>query len=98
MGNDGGSIPKRIELVKEKQKEVKVNPDLERIAAWFYCALSKVGCLVDLVRKVGDRSHFLHFTVFSLATSAATRCFLRPWKTLQPRRHYRVHFGQISVW
>ena len=42
MGNDGGSIPRRIELVKEKQKEVKVNPDLERVAAWFYCALSKV--------------------------------------------------------
>ncbi|CDH49891.1 upf0549 protein c20orf43 homolog isoform 1 [Lichtheimia corymbifera JMRC:FSU:9682] len=41
MGNDGGSIPRRIELVKEKQKEVKVNPDLERVAAWFYCALSK---------------------------------------------------------
>ncbi|KAI9470408.1 Rtf2 RING-finger-domain-containing protein [Zychaea mexicana] len=41
MGNDGGSIPRRIELVKEKQKEVKINPDLERIAAWFYCALSK---------------------------------------------------------
>ncbi|ORY94513.1 Rtf2 RING-finger-domain-containing protein [Syncephalastrum racemosum] len=41
MGNDGGSIPRRIELVKEKQKEVKINPDLERVAAWFYCALSK---------------------------------------------------------
>ncbi|KAG2224147.1 hypothetical protein INT45_000162 [Circinella minor] len=41
MGNDGGSIPRRIELVKEKQKQVKINPDLERIAAWFYCALSK---------------------------------------------------------
>jgi hypothetical protein len=42
MGNDGGSIPRRIELVKEKPKDVKFNPDLERIAAWFYCALSKV--------------------------------------------------------
>ncbi|KAI7907413.1 Rtf2 RING-finger-domain-containing protein [Cokeromyces recurvatus] len=41
MGNDGGSIPRRIELVKEKAKEVIINPDLERIAAWFYCALSK---------------------------------------------------------
>ncbi|KAI8982399.1 Rtf2 RING-finger-domain-containing protein [Mycotypha africana] len=42
MGNDGGSIPRRIELVKEKQRQVLLNPDLERIAAWFYCALSKV--------------------------------------------------------
>ncbi|CAO3648306.1 unnamed protein product [Cunninghamella blakesleeana] len=42
MGNDGGSIPRRIELVKEKQKEVKQNPNLQREAAWFYCALSKL--------------------------------------------------------
>ncbi|KAG1049086.1 hypothetical protein G6F43_008569 [Rhizopus delemar] len=42
MGNDGGSIPRRIELVKEKPRDVKFNPDLERIAAWFYCALSKL--------------------------------------------------------
>lgn len=42
MGNDGGSIPRRIELVKEKAKDIKLNPDLERAAAWLYCALSKV--------------------------------------------------------
>lgn len=50
MGNDGGSIPRRIELVKEKQKDVKQNPNLQREAAWFYCALSKVkGLDVELV-------------------------------------------------
>jgi hypothetical protein len=42
MGNDGGSIPRRIELVKEKAKDIKLNPDLERIALWMYCQLSKV--------------------------------------------------------
>ncbi|KAI8882321.1 DUF602-domain-containing protein [Backusella circina FSU 941] len=42
MGNDGGSIPRRIELVKEKAKDIKLNPDLERIALWMYCALSKL--------------------------------------------------------
>jgi hypothetical protein len=42
MGNDGGSIPRRIELVKEKKKETIQNPDIERRALWFYCALSKV--------------------------------------------------------
>ncbi|KAM3584674.1 Protein RTF2 [Umbelopsis sp. WA50703] len=41
MGNDGGSIPRRIELVKEKKKETIQNPDIERRALWFYCALSK---------------------------------------------------------
>ncbi|KAI9261703.1 Rtf2 RING-finger-domain-containing protein [Sporodiniella umbellata] len=42
MGNDGGSIPRRIELVKEKAKEIKLNPDLERVAQWLTCALSKL--------------------------------------------------------
>ncbi|KAL0088434.1 Rtf2 RING-finger-domain-containing protein [Phycomyces blakesleeanus] len=42
MGNDGGSIPRRIELVKEKQKDVKQNPDIERSATWLHCALSKL--------------------------------------------------------
>ncbi|GES78332.1 DUF602-domain-containing protein [Rhizophagus clarus] len=41
MGNDGGSIPKRIELVKEKQKEVRPDQNAMKIATWFYCALSK---------------------------------------------------------
>jgi hypothetical protein len=41
MGNDGGSIPKRIELVKEKQKEVRPDQNAMKIATWFFCALSK---------------------------------------------------------
>ncbi|CAG8795759.1 7543_t:CDS:2 [Dentiscutata erythropus] len=41
MGNDGGSIPKRIELVKEKQKEVRPDQNALKIAMWFFCALSK---------------------------------------------------------
>ncbi|KAG9287904.1 hypothetical protein G9A89_017499 [Geosiphon pyriformis] len=41
MGNDGGSIPKRIELVKEKKKEVRPDQNALKIATWFFCALSK---------------------------------------------------------
>jgi len=41
MGNDGGSIPKRIELVKEKQKEVRPDQNALKIATWYFCALSK---------------------------------------------------------
>ncbi|RCI04992.1 Protein RTF2, partial [Rhizopus stolonifer] len=36
------SIPRRIELVKEKARDIKLNPDLERIAQWLTCALSKL--------------------------------------------------------
>jgi hypothetical protein len=41
MGNDGGSIPKRNELVKEKQKEARPDQNAVLIATWFFCALSK---------------------------------------------------------
>jgi hypothetical protein len=47
MGNDGGSIPRRIELVKEKAKNIILNPDLERAAVWLYCALSKVSLQIS---------------------------------------------------
>jgi hypothetical protein len=51
MGNDGGSIPKRIELVKEKKKAAIQNPDIERKALWFFCALSKVST-IDPLRNI----------------------------------------------
>jgi hypothetical protein len=42
MGCDGGSIPKRSELVKTKKRQ---REDADKTAAsineWFYCALSK---------------------------------------------------------
>jgi hypothetical protein len=41
MGNDGGSIPRRNELVKEKKKDPKADERVQTIARWFYCALSK---------------------------------------------------------
>ncbi|KAF9582304.1 hypothetical protein BGW38_000388 [Lunasporangiospora selenospora] len=41
MGCDGGSIPKRDELVKQKQKKAKVNQHILNRYQWFHCALSK---------------------------------------------------------
>jgi len=49
MGNDGGSIPKRIELVKEKKKEVRPDQTALKIAIWFFCALSKVCITFNLM-------------------------------------------------
>ncbi|BGO92647.1 hypothetical protein NBRC10512_008177 [Rhodotorula toruloides] len=41
MGNDGGSIPKRVDLVKSKQKRVRED-DKDRVRQlWAFCALSK---------------------------------------------------------
>ncbi|KAI9503147.1 Rtf2 RING-finger-domain-containing protein, partial [Coemansia spiralis] len=41
MGNDGGSIPRRSEMVREKQKDEKADRKNQLIAMYFYCALSK---------------------------------------------------------
>jgi hypothetical protein len=42
MGNDGGSIPYRIDLVKTKAKEEKTDEKGLARALWLLCALSKV--------------------------------------------------------
>ncbi|XP_027566316.1 replication termination factor 2 isoform X2 [Pipra filicauda] len=41
MGCDGGTIPKRHELVKGPRKVEKVDKVAELVARWFYCALSQ---------------------------------------------------------
>ncbi|KAH6880594.1 Rtf2 RING-finger-domain-containing protein [Coprinopsis sp. MPI-PUGE-AT-0042] len=41
MGNDGGSIPDRRDLVKTKAKAEQADKVNQTKARWFYCALSK---------------------------------------------------------
>ncbi|KAM6147720.1 replication termination factor 2 isoform 2-T2 [Erethizon dorsatum] len=41
MGCDGGTIPKRHELVKGPKKVEKVDKDAELVAQWNYCTLSQ---------------------------------------------------------
>ncbi|KAJ3190376.1 Protein RTF2 [Gaertneriomyces sp. JEL0708] len=41
MGCDGGSIPRRDELVKTKKAAERADPRIQLIANWFFCALSK---------------------------------------------------------
>ncbi|RKP09963.1 Rtf2 RING-finger-domain-containing protein, partial [Thamnocephalis sphaerospora] len=63
MGNDGGSIPKRHELVKEKKKDPKADERQQAIARWFYCALSKnplrVPVVADLLGTLYNREAIL---------------------------------------
>lgn len=51
MGCDGGTIPKRSEMIKTKKKKKRDKKQDEILARWFYCALSNhelrrpvVGC------------------------------------------------------
>ena len=41
MGGDGGSIPKRAELVKTSKKKEQADKDMARDAKWSYCAISQ---------------------------------------------------------
>ncbi|KAJ9096044.1 hypothetical protein QFC21_005409 [Naganishia friedmannii] len=49
MGNDGGSIPYRIDLVKNKVKEEKQDEKALSRALWLFCALSKRPLTVPVV-------------------------------------------------
>ena len=42
MGNDGGSIPDRRDLVRSKPKAEQADKANQTKARWFFCALSKV--------------------------------------------------------
>ncbi|KAH8918581.1 DUF602-domain-containing protein [Atractiella rhizophila] len=81
MGNDGGSIPKRDDLVKNKAKSEKVDSESHTLATWFYCQLSKellrapvVSCrLGKLYNKDAVISFLLHRS--SASSTAATSSF-----------------------
>ncbi|KAF9425510.1 hypothetical protein BGZ94_007465 [Podila epigama] len=65
MGCDGGSIPKRDELVKQKQKEAKVDQNILTRVHWFSCALSKKALAAPIVScglgKLYNRDAILEF-------------------------------------
>ena len=52
MGNDGGSIPDRRDLVRTKGKAEQADKANQTRARWFFCALSKVR-LFDLLLHKG---------------------------------------------
>ena len=41
MGADGGTIPKRCELVRNKKKREKVNKDVQNVNKWRTCQSSQ---------------------------------------------------------
>lgn len=58
MGCDGGTIPRRDELVKNKKKPEERDKDADLAAKWQYCALSStklrlpVGMFTLIPRKI----------------------------------------------
>lgn len=79
MGCDGGSIPKRADLVKTKGRNAKLDETEMKLARWRYCALSKeplrspiVTCKQGrLYNKEAIIKHLLNNTTFG---DGATIC------------------------
>ena len=93
MGNDGGSIPYRIDLVKTKAKEEKTDEKGLARALWLLCALSKVSedykGPVLAVEEFSDSNWFVGFTATSLTTGSGGSF----GQALQQGCHHRVPLG-----
>ncbi|KAJ8329199.1 Replication termination factor 2 [Batrachochytrium dendrobatidis] len=67
MGCDGGSIPKRGELVKTKKAAEKPDAASQTLATWFFCALSKLPLQVPVVAcgygRLYNKSAVLEFLI-----------------------------------
>ena len=61
MGNDGGSIPDRRDLVRNKPKAEQADKANQTRARWFFCALSKVCSFLPL-RFWRHRGHTHNWT------------------------------------
>lgn len=55
MGCDGGTIPKRDELVKKKKKQEEKDKDADLAAKWQYCAISST----KLKEPIGKYCEFM---------------------------------------
>ena len=58
MGCDGGSIPKRKEIVKNKQGERQPHKDTDLASKWLYCAISGMPLSKPIVS--GDYGHLFN--------------------------------------
>ncbi|KAG8806646.1 hypothetical protein FRC17_004887 [Serendipita sp. 399] len=92
MGNDGGSIPDRRDLVKTKAKAEQADKQNQILAKWFFCALSKrplqepiVSCeLGKLYNKDAIVEYLLDKTIYG---DGATICgHVKALKDVKPLR------------
>uniref|UniRef100_A0A8C2DHG3 Replication termination factor 2 n=1 Tax=Cyprinus carpio TaxID=7962 RepID=A0A8C2DHG3_CYPCA len=75
MGCDGGTIPKRHELVKGPKKVEKVDKNAELAAKWRYCALSQEKLKRPIVACELGRLYNKDAIIEYLLDKSAERCF-----------------------
>lgn len=84
MGCDGGTIPKRCELVREKKKPEKVEKDIELNARWFHCAISQQELCEPIVScELGQLYRKESVLEFLLDKSKATTNIAKHIRTLK---------------
>eukprot|EP01117_Protostelium_nocturnum_P018173 TRINITY_DN7544_c0_g2_i1.p1 TRINITY_DN7544_c0_g2~~TRINITY_DN7544_c0_g2_i1.p1 ORF type:complete len:256 (+),score=95.36 TRINITY_DN7544_c0_g2_i1:48-770(+) len=102
MGADGGSIPRREELVKLKAKAEKVDPkEIERVK-WSTCAISNqilkepiVACnLGNLYNKEVILKHLLEKTIPSSFSHVKS---LKDLLTIHPKKNPNVDESNLAV-
>lgn len=84
MGNDGGSIPTRTDLVKTKAKTEQAEKATQLLIRWFTCALSKVRSTFALYKTSSLLSMYLR-VLFQIASSGTTHRLMSTRETLQQR-------------
>ncbi|KAJ2553223.1 Replication termination factor 2 [Coemansia sp. RSA 1878] len=104
MGNDGGSIPRRNEMVREKKQDEKTDRKTQLIAMNYFCALSKqplrepvVG---DMLGRLYNRESILEYllnpTVFGEGAKICNIKSLKDVKTLNLKVNPAYTTGQTN--
>lgn len=95
MGNDGGSIPYRRDLVKNKPKEEKNDDKALAKALWLFCALSKVSREIDAVLVYDATEH--HSISVATETSCCTSRVRSLGQIVQQGCGDRISVGPVHV-
>ncbi|KAG6856671.1 hypothetical protein H0H87_002048 [Tephrocybe sp. NHM501043] len=92
MGNDGGSIPDRRDLVKSKPKAEQADKANQTRARWFFCALSKASFTSFAYRVFNNRSDRGNYRNRSCRDVKKLTLDLNPSRALTPDGSERPQF------
>uniref|UniRef100_A0A1I8IX71 Replication termination factor 2 n=1 Tax=Macrostomum lignano TaxID=282301 RepID=A0A1I8IX71_9PLAT len=87
MGGDGGSIPKRIELVRSRQKPEQVAKEAELAARWRHCQLSQ-----ELLNRPIEKAASSSAAGAGAAAASAASPFACPLSGVEMNGRFRFVF------
>ncbi|CAG2119687.1 unnamed protein product, partial [Medioppia subpectinata] len=89
MGCDGGTIPKRDELVRTKQRREQTDRTVELVAKWHYCAISTAKLVEPMVScelgRLYNKVAVIEYLLDKTSTPNASLCqHIRSLKDVKP--------------